>query len=621
MNTQEGGPVPIRFGEFLLDVRRGSLYRAGREIRLRPKSFRVLCYLVENRGRLVPKRELMDAIWGPAVVTEDSLTQCLIEVRRALGDEARKLVRTSPRRGYLFDARVAEVEPAPAAEQERPAAADPRWRLLAAGTAAAAVLAAVLVAAWLRQQPADPAATRSALIAVLPFEDMSEGGGQEFLADGIAEEILNTLSRSPDLHVIARTSSFSFKGRQADIATIGEALHVGYVLQGSVRRAGDRVRVSAQLVDTSDSAHVWSETFDLELTDVLAVQRDIAEAVARALAAHPPGSGPAPAVPPQAYELYLQGRFFHNRRAPGDSELAERYHRRALALAPGFGEAWAGLAGALLVQIVEEGRDTPEARDEWRRAVERALEHAPDSPETHVRANQYYWHTGDVARAREHRDHALALTGENALALSAAAGAESFRGRLETATELYRRAVALDPLSAVHRGNLAGVLAAAGRFREAIAEERGRADLHPAVAAEADRNVAFLLILDDRLAEAAASVERWPDDHWRDAALAMLHHAQGRAAESEAALDSLVRRVQASPEPYGMLQVAEVQAFRGAPGEAFRWLERAAEQAGAISPAELHELIHEVQLSPFLIGLRDDARWAPIVAPESVGRE
>ena len=234
------------FGDFALDLRRRALSRGGIEVFLRPKSFEVLCQLVQNHGTLISRQQLLDLVWGRTVVTEDSVTQCVLDVRRAIGDEHQQFVRTVPRRGYVF------VAPVVAAEAD----------------AASAAKSPVPVA-----------------IAVLPFVDMSPGHDQRYLADGIAEEILDRLARSKNLRVIARTSSFALRSPALDVPTIAAKLDVDYVLEGSVRRSGHRVRVTAQLIDAECNSHVWSSTHDRSFTDLFALQDDIATTVASGLQA------------------------------------------------------------------------------------------------------------------------------------------------------------------------------------------------------------------------------------------------------------------------------------------------------------------------------------------------
>ena len=292
-------------------------------IHLRPKSFDVLRILIENAGRVVSKAELSEAVWGDTPASDDSLTQCLIDVRKALEDRNRTLVRTIPRRGYLIE------KPA-----DRTAAETRRYGYL--GPAAVAAVAGLLIAAALFWQSSEAPSGHQATtgIAVLPFADMSETGDQQYLGEGFAEEILNLLTQSPELRVIARTSSFSFKDDALDIATIGERLNVTHVLEGSVRRSGDRLRITTQLIDAADNAHVWSHVYEKTIGDIFEIQSDIADSVAGALrvALDIPNDGKVD--DPYAHALVIQARGLLHSRNSESLPIAKELLHRALELDP-----------------------------------------------------------------------------------------------------------------------------------------------------------------------------------------------------------------------------------------------------------------------------------------------
>lgn len=241
------------FDRWTLDCSSGALSAAGREITLRPKSFDVLRFLVENAGRLVSREEVLTAVWPGLTVSEESLTQCVSEVRNALDDASQRIIKTVPKRGYLFGPAVSNgrnAEPSKA------------------------------VAAPVRQMLERPS------LAVLPFANLSGDPSQEYLSDGFTEDIINGLSYFSDLAVIARNSSFSYKGRAVDVREAGEQLGVRYIVEGSVRRMGDRIRITAQLVDTQSGIRQWAERFDRALGDVFAIQDEITQSIVRIVVAH-----------------------------------------------------------------------------------------------------------------------------------------------------------------------------------------------------------------------------------------------------------------------------------------------------------------------------------------------
>lgn len=595
----------LRFGEFELDAERGALLRGTEEVRLRPQSLDVLWYLAGNANRLVTKEELFRAVWGDTVVTDDSLTQCLVEVRRALGDESHELIRTVPRRGYVFEMPVGAAPDSPAAVERR---APARWLL-----AATAVAIAALLLWWGTARMTGDAPAPANTIAVLSFADMSEGSDQQYFADGIAEEILNLLARIPELRVVARTSSFSFRDADADVGAIGRALDVAYLLEGSVRRSGDRVRVTAQLVDAGSGAHVWSENYDRELGELLAVQTDIAQAVATALRvtlAEGMLSAGRRAVNPLAYENFLHGQFLHNRRGVGDAALAEARFREALAIDPDYAAAWAGLAGALLAQIADGVADPAVSLDGVRVAALRAVALDPSLAEAQLRAAHYYAMSGeDWSLAMLHFDKAVALGANNPLVLGGAAGMAAREGYYDRAVELAERAAVLDPLGAVTRGNLSTYLAAAGRFEDAWREWRRAAELSPGMPRNDRRKLEILLLL-GRHQEALEVAAGLADGVSREQGLALAYRGLGLEAEAQAAID----RLTGSADPMRWLALAEVEAHSGNVERAFQLLPRARDglNDGALLPGQLGR-VDDIVRSPFLRPLHGDPRWQELL--------
>lgn len=604
----------LRFGEFELDETRGALLRDGREIHLRRQAFGVLQYLAENAGRLVSKDEIFEAVWGKTVVTDDSLTQCLVEIRRALGNESRETIRTVPRRGYVFDCPVEEIAVPQAGDQPLAPDSAKATRFPGRLLATIGIAFAVIAVWWVTTRDADDAAAgdqkapRANSIAVLAFDDMSEGRDHEYFADGISEEILNLLTRIPGLRVVARTSSFSFKGKDTDIATIGKALDVGYVLEGSVRQSGDQVRVTTQLVDATTSLHIWSETYDRAMNDLLTVQTEIAGSVARSLKitlAEGSGTAAGRAVNPDAYGHVLHARFLHSRRSPGDLTAAEAYFRRALDIDPDYAPAWAGLAGTLLVRIFEEGLDSTVGLEGMREAVTRALALDPSLPEAQMRASHFHFHSGNLEQALEHWDKAKALDPDNALVLGGSARLAISRGDYQQAHELQSRAVELDPLNPIVRTNLSHSLARVGRYEEAARELQRAKELNPARAGLAVAE-AQLLILRGRFDQALEVASRLPEGPDREQALALVYRALGRADEAEAEIAGLRRR----DDRERARRLAEIHAQQDEIDEAFAWVAvaHAAEKRSALTPGGAERALDFAD-SPFLRPLHDDPRW------------
>ena len=329
----------LQFEGYTLDIARSSLRTADRKIALRRKSFELLRYLAENPDRVVTKEELLKAVWPDVVVTEESLTHCVSEVRQAIGDSKQTIIETVPRRGYRFAAMVSRI----VTNAGTPPSAEAEVKTASSGSDAGQGL----------DRPS---------VAVLPFANLSGDPQQDYFSDGITEDITTELSRFTELVVIARNSAFQYKGKAVDIRQVGRELGARYVLEGSVRRTGDRIRITAQLVDTLTGAHRWAERYDRELVDVFAVQDEVVRAIVAILAAHVRRAEIERALlkPPACWEAcdyYWRGAeafFLHRNRGTNASLYdARRLLEQSLAIDPDFARAVAALARTHLYAYIE----------------------------------------------------------------------------------------------------------------------------------------------------------------------------------------------------------------------------------------------------------------------------
>jgi adenylate cyclase len=391
----------LQFEGYILDIARNALRAADREIALRRKSFELLRYLVENADRLVTKEELLKAIWPDVTVSDESLTHCVSEVRQALGDVDQAIIKTIPRRGYRFAAPITRVVEAP---QPAPPVTEPPQ-------------------AWFEPSPRPPSPPPAGAgegregarpcVAVLPFANFSGDPEQEYFSDGMTEDIITELSRFSELLVIARNSSFQYKGRAVDIRQIGQELGARYVLEGSVRRSGERIRIAAQLIDAMTGAHRWAERYDRELRDTFAVQDEVARSIVTLLAAHVNRAEIERALlkPPaawEAYECYLRGAeafFLHTtRRTKVSLYDARRLLERSLAIDPGYVRAAAMLSRTHLHAYMEpfDGDYLSHA------ALDRALELAETAVHLDDRLPQARAQLGDVLLYKRQHNASIA---------------------------------------------------------------------------------------------------------------------------------------------------------------------------------------------------------------------
>ncbi len=435
-------------------------------------------------------------------------------------------------------------------------------------------------------------------IAVLPFVNMSSDPEQEYFSDGLSEELLNLLAQIPSLHVAARTSSFSFKGEKIDIPAVAAKLRVANVLEGSVRKAGNKVRVTAQLIKAADGYHLWSGTFDRTLEDIFAVQDEIAESVVSALKVSLLGEVPrARETNPEAYAHYLHGMHFHDL---ADSENLEKAHsafKKALELDPDYAPAWDGLAGTYMQQINTGQLGMQEGLALAREAGARALELDETLAEAHAGnafiKMAYEW---DWSGAQAAIDRALQLAPSNAKCVRRAGLLAANQGRFDEALALVRKSIELDPLVTAGYNNLAHVLTAAGKLEEAKAAARHILSLSP-VQPGAHSIIARCLLLQGEPEAALAEAEQERDPTWRGYVTALALDALGRRQEAEQVLEKYI-------EDYRDLmavQIAGIYARRGNADEAFSWLEHAYE----VRDGGLSEMLGE----PLFAGLHDDPRW------------
>jgi len=467
--------------------------------------------------------------------------------------------------------------------------------------AVAPVASSVPSAATGAAQPAAPAVDPHS-IAVLPFVDMSQTRDQEYFSDGLSEELLNLLAQLPQLRVIARTSSFSFKGKEVDVGTIARALHVANVLEGSVRKSGNTLRITAQLIRASDSTHLWSQTYDRELTDVFKVQDEIAGAVVSALKVQllpdQTITSARRSADPEAYNQYLLGNELLKRvNEPGWRLAIDAYHR-AIARDPGFAGAYAGLANA-------EGSLGDALGDAtiMRQAVvdgSRSIALAPDLVEGYVtRGISRLSSEKDWAGAQADFEKAITLNPGDSNAQLGYGRLMTALGRVPEAIAASRRSTALDPLGPQSWALLGRVLNFVHQFPAA----RQALDRALALSPESDM-VLFHRGLNDLLqgrAREALAFFRKSGGGYGGAGVAMAEHSLGHVRESQQALDAEI----AAYSQGAAYQIAEVYAWRGEKDKAFQWLDRAyAQKDGGLT---------FVKVDPTLASITGDPRFAALL--------
>jgi TolB-like protein/DNA-binding winged helix-turn-helix (wHTH) protein/Flp pilus assembly protein TadD len=618
------------FKAFRLDTANHVLWRDGDRVPIAPKAFDVLAYLVEHAERVVTQDEILEALWSETYVNPEILRKYILEIRKILGDrpDNPEFIETLPKRGYRFVAPVIDestVEPqdvptSHATEEKVGPATAPsegqgssgkhrRWKfaiipLLAVVAAAAIARHHFLVA----RNRANAPSLKNTSIAVLPFEDMSAAKDEEYFSEGLAEQLINDLAKVSGLKVVGRSSAFQFKGKNEDLRDVGRKLGVANLLEGSVRRDGNHVRITAELIKADDGFQLWSQTYDREIKDIFAVEDDIALAATEGLQLKLLGGNGQPVVPnlrsanPEAYQAYLQAQYFSGR-GPSKEDLGKAlaYTDTAIKLDEKYAPAWAlrssvqnAMAEALLTDLTEGFR---KSRDDAERAI--ALDPNLASAYLALANTQiscdWNWDAANTSVTK-----AAALEPGSVEVLRIRSYLSRVLDDLDQAIKLYEQAVALDPLSANSYWRLGYLLYAAGRYDEARTEMQKALDLNPQ-GAYIHLTLDKILIAEGKPQQALAQIEKEPSEWARLTGQALAYHALGREQDSDAALAGLITKYRT----YVAYQIAEVYAYRGESDKSFEWLEHAYKQRDPGLP--------EIKSNPLFKNLRHDPIYTELL--------
>ncbi len=456
-------------------------------------------------------------------------------------------------------------------------------------------------------EPSIPTIEQDPSIAVLPLQDLSQTKDQEYFSDGITEELLDLLAKVPKLRVIARTSSFSYKGKDTPIAEIARVLHVAAVLEGSVRKSGEKVRITVQLIRASDSSHLWSETYDRTLDDIFKVQDEIAAAVVDKLRITLLGAVPtAKPVDPRIYPLILQANALIAQNNAAGNKQARALCEQAIAIVPDEVRAWDALALVTFNQVSASERSIEEGLPLARAAVERALALDPNDAASQSLAGRLAEvYDTDFVSAAAHYQRALSIDPANADVLYNTAVFLAGVGKVDAGITVMRYLVAHDPASARVHYRLGDLLSRARKYDEAIASLRVALTLSPQYNG-AHNVISASLIANGDVAGGLTEALAEPSETWRMISLAPAYYALGRKAEADTALSAVIAKLGTEAS----YNIAYVYAFRGEADKAFEWLDKAIQyQDGGLS-----EIVYE----PCFDKVRSDPRWLPFL--RKIGR-
>jgi len=448
-------------------------------------------------------------------------------------------------------------------------------------------------------------------IAVLPFVNMSSDAEQEYFADGISEELLNLLARIPELRVISRSSAFAYKAKDLNLVDVARELNVGHILEGSVRKAGNEVRITVQLIEARSDTHLWSETYDRTLDNIFAIQDEIAEKVVSKLQISL--LGPVPKVnetDPEAYALLLQARHLGLQFTPEALEQSNALYQQALAIAPEYAEAWRGLADNYATQAGELLRPYEEGINLAREAANNALKIDPDYAAALASLGWLAMRfDNDLAEGAQYIERALLQEPTNINVLGTAASLVERLGRLDEAIVLAEYVVARDPVNSIDHANLGVYRLYARRLDEAIESYRTTLKLSPGFIS-AHYAIGVALLLKGKPSEALAAFEQEADEEYRVKGSALAQYELGRTVEHAEAF-TILRERWGNDWP---MEVAHVYAWTGDADSAFEWLRKDLESGHGQGWAES-------VLDPLLENLHNDQRWQPLLAEAGVSDE
>lgn len=619
----------ILFDKVEIDLSGRRLFVDAGKVALEPKAFAVLALFAQHPGRAFARDEILDAVWGHRHVTPGVLNRIITLLRHALGESAERTqyIHTLHGVGYRFDAATrssAQREAGPAPEPS-PAVtvADADMPTRAVGPPVPkiarpfrlAALAVVLLTAcaiagwkfWPRLPAADDVPALKESVAVLPLANATGDASQQYFADGISENLIGTLSQYAGLKVIGRGSSFRFRDSKEGAQVIGARLGVAHVIEGSVRRNGDTLRIGIELTRVSDGSTVWTQKFDRPYKDLFALQDEIALAVASALQVKllhaMPGAvdtGRPSSGNLEAYSAYLRGTSFM---AAGDMRKAMEQFSQATQIDPSYAQAWSWLGLRRTVYTLDrlQGDAARESYAQAREEIETALRLQPNFGQAHaIRANWLRSVNHDWNGALAEFRIALALVPETDPSHGAVSILLSTLGRVNEAIAERRKYIDGDPLAAYARIYLANMQASLGRLDQAEASLRDAVELDPSATDWYASKYVYFAILRGDAGAALAQAASMSSGHWRDRVLAQALQIGDDRKAAGTALQQLIES--AGQDKSDAYSIARVYALRGDADKTFDWLQRDWEHGASA--------VHEVLFDPILLRFRDDPRFA-----------
>ena len=626
----------VRFGTYEVSLQSGEVRKAGLKVRVQQQPMKLLEILLERPGEVVTREELRSRVWANESFGDfdQAVNIAIAKLRSALGDSAEnpRFIETLPKRGYRFIANVSVVDADSRPKRPEPAPGDlpttePEHKLPGAGFAVepkrrlwstrrimfalSVVLSLLILSVWLyRSRGRAPTGIRS--LAVLPLDNLSADASQNYFADGMTDELITDLAQISALRVISRTSVMVYKGARKPLPQIARELNVDAVVEGTVLRSGDRVRITAQLIEASTDKHLWSQSYEGELRDMLALQNTVARAIADQIRINLSPQEQAAlnnvkVVNPEAYESYLKGRFFWNKRTADSLKVARAYFNQAIEEDAKYAQAYSGLADtyALLGDWQYAVMPPKEAFPKAKAAALKALELDSTLGEAHnslaFLLDGFDW---DFDSAGKEFRRAIELNPGYATAHHWYAWHLSLLGRYDEAIAEMRKAESLDPLSLIINADLAEILVLAHSYDESIRQSRKTIEMDPNFALAHNQLAQAYLqkhMYDEAVAELQKAVQLSGGSPTCIANLARAYVASGKRTEAVKLLGDLKKR--SIPGYSNASEIATIYASLGDTDQAMTWLEKAYDER--VNPGVL--------LRPGFDPLRSDSRFQDLI--------
>lgn len=595
-----------RFNNIEVNTDNYQLKVSGIETPVEPQIFNLIAYLLKNNDKIVSRETLLDHVWKGRIVSDTSINNSIKSARKVLKDDGQKqaVIKTIHGRGYKFIAEIEKVQETHSNKQNSTPLKSPPYikhTILFIGILAVGLLLLV------NQNPAEsdikvleisPSGLAEKSIAVLAFTDMSPESDQEYFSDGISEELLNLFTKIPNLRVASRTSSFSFKNKDITIEEIGGKLNVSHVLEGSVRKSGEKIRITVQLIQVDNGAHIWSETYNHNFTDIFDIQDKIAVAVSKQLkikllnTEHHKRS-----INQEAYTYYLQAIYLLKENTEDSIKKALNLIGQSIAIDANYAPSWTVYSRILYtVVIYSYKKQTPGVFGLAKQAALKAIEINNSYAKAYAQLaliNLLEW---DTQAAQSNIDQAMSLNSNDSSIVGVAAYNLQLNGQLAACAKMLENAIDLDPLNDVHYLNLGIVYLLLNRNEEAYAAITKYAYFHPNAVAQ-HAMMSHVLLAMGRYEEALAEAKLEVNEYWKLSSMSFATFAVG---DTELANKLLAEYV----SEYGNSipgHMASIYAYRGEKDQAFKWLESAYKKHDS-------GLLHIINFQT-LRNLWDDPRW------------